>query len=104
MSFDFGSVAGEMVDAIKKNASDESGKISGYARTIVEKEKVILEELAQARLANDISEQEFKDEMEREKKVLQAELLTFEIMSKAMAQKAVNAAVNVFINAIKLAI
>lgn len=104
MAFNFNLVLGDMTDAIRENSADEAGNISTYAETVMEKEKISLQELAQARLVGDISEQEFNDEVEREKKVLQAELLTLKIMGKAMAQRAVNAAMGVFINAIKVAI
>jgi hypothetical protein len=104
MAFNFNLVMGDMTNAIRENSADESGNISTYAKTVMEKEKISLQELAQARLDGEISEQEFNDEVEREKKVLQAELLTLKIMGKAMAQKAINAAMGVFINAIKVAI
>ncbi len=70
----------------------------------MENEREALEELAQARLSGEISEDEFNEEVEREKKVIEAGLLTLEIMTKAMAQKAVNFAINVFVKAVKLAI
>ena len=57
-----------------------------------------------SRLSGEISEDEFNEEVEREKKVIEAGLLTLEIMTKAMAQKAVNFAINVFVKAVKLAI
>jgi hypothetical protein len=104
MAFNFNLVISDMTNAIRENSADEAGKIGTYAKTVMEKEKIFLQELAQARLVGDISEQEFNDEVEREKKVLQAELLTLKIMGKAMAQKAVNAAMGVFIDAIKVAI
>jgi hypothetical protein len=104
MAFNFNLVLGDMANAIKENSADASGNISTYAKMVMEKEKISLQELAIARLDGDISEQEFNDEVAREKKVLQAELLTLKIMGKAMAQKAVNAAMGVFINAIKVAI
>lgn len=104
MAFDLSAVLSEMADVVHTTAAEETGKISGYAQTIVAKEKASLDELVQARLANDLSDQELLDEVEREKMVVHAELLSLEIMSKATAQKAVNAAMNVFITAVKLAI
>ena len=104
MSFNLNSILSDMSDAIQKNTADDSDSIHTYAREVMLKKKHSLEELAEARLADEISEEEFYDEVEREKKVLQAELLTLKIMGKAMVQNAVNAAMNVFINAVKLAI
>jgi hypothetical protein len=104
MAFHLNSVLSEMADAIKKSVADETGKIGGYADMMVSNGKTSLFELAQARLANEISDQDFHDEVEREKMVVRAELLTLEIMSKAMAQKTVDTAMNVFVKAVKLAI
>jgi len=104
MSFDIGAVLGDMVGAVRNVVSDDSGKISGYAKRIMENEREALEELAQARLSGEISEEEFNDEIEREKKVIEAEFLMLEIMNKAMAQKAVNSAIDVFTKAVRLAI
>jgi len=42
--------------------------------------------------------------LKREKKVLEAEMLTISIITKAAAQKAINAAINVLADAVKLAI
>lgn len=104
MSFDIGAVLGDMADAVINVVSDDSGKVDEYAKRIMENEREALEELAQARLSGEISEDEFNEEVEREKKVIEAGLLTLEIMTKAMAQKAVNFAINVFVKAVKLAI
>jgi hypothetical protein len=104
MSFDIGAVLGDMAGAVKDVVSGDLGKVRGYAKTIMENERASLEELAQARLAGEISEEEFNDEIEREKKVLEAELLTLEIMTKAMTQKAVNSAIDIFVKAVKLAV
>lgn len=104
MSFDIGAVLGDMAGAVRNVVSGDSGKVRGYAKTIMENERGSLEELAQARLAGEISEEEFNDEIEREKKVLEAELLTLEIMTKAMTQKAVNSAIDIFVKAVKLAV
>ncbi len=104
MSFDIGAVLGDMTDAVRNAVSDDSGKVGGYAKRIMENEREALEELAQARFSGKIAEDEFNEEVEREKKVIEAGLLTLEIMTKAMAQKAVNSAIDVFVKAVKLVI
>lgn len=102
--FDVNTILNDMAEAVQKTAAGEAGKINGYAERIMANEKTALEELAQARRFEEISDEEFLDEVEREKQVVQAELLTLQIMSKAMAQKAVNAAMDIFVNAVKLAL
>ena len=55
----------------------------------------------QIRLAGEINDAVFDQELDREKSVLEGELLTARIMSKAGIQKAVNAAMDVLRNSIR---
>ena len=104
MSFDIDQVLKDMAGAITGTVQQGAGDIQSYLKEILDKEKESLKELAEARLRNEITEEEFQQELEREKKVVEAQLLTIEIMTKALAQKAVNAAMDVFIKAIKAAV
>ena len=104
MSFDIESVLKEMGAAMKSSVKDDVGDIKDYANEILQNEKDSLKELAVARLTNQISEKVFNSEIEREKKVVEAELMTITIMTKASAQKAVNAAIDVFVGAVMKAI
>ena len=104
MSFDIETVLKDMASAAAESSSDRTNEIKQYAKTILENEKNSLKELGQARIKKEISEEVFDREVEREKKVVETELLAIEIMTKAMAQKAVNAAIDVFTKAVKAAI
>ncbi len=104
MSFDIEAVLKDMVTAMKKEIVDDLGDIEEYGKEILENEKESLELIGQERLAGRWSEEKFDDELEREKKVMEAELLTIQIMTKAAAQKAINAAIEVFVNAVKAAL
>jgi len=104
MSFDINQVLNDMAAAITGTVQQGAGNIKDYADQILEKEKDSLKELAEARLRQEISEAEFDVEIEREKQVVEAELLTLQIMTKALAQQAVNAAINVFVKAVKAAV
>lgn len=104
MSLDINAVIKSMgnaaADILKENLND----IPPYLKDIFENKKETLKILAEARLSGVISEKEFNNELKREKKVLEAEMLTISIISKAAAQKAVNAAINVLTDAVKLAV
>ena len=63
-----------------------------------------LKEFGEARVERKNSESVFNDQVEREKKVVESELLTIKLMNQAAAQRAVNSAINVFINAVKVAL
>ncbi len=104
MKFEIEAVLKDMAEAINNAVKDDLGEIKEYGVTILKNEKKSLEELAQARLTDVIDDLVFNKELEREKKVLEAELLTIEIMTKALAQKAINAAIEVFVNAVKAAL
>jgi len=104
MSFDIESVLRDMVSAINDSAKEDVGDIKEYAETIIKNEKESLKELGEARVLGEIPDDVFDREIKREKKVVETELLTIQIMTEAAVQKAVNAAIDVFITAVKAAI
>lgn len=104
MPFDINEVINNMKDAAIGAVKDDIENIPDYLLQIIENEKDSINYLAEARLAGVISDQEFFDELEREKKVLEVEMLTISILTKAIAQKAINAAMNALRDAIKLSL
>jgi hypothetical protein len=104
MGFDINSILGDMAGAIKNVVKQDAGDIKQYANQTLEKEKDSLEKLGLARLAGEIDDEIFTREIEREKKVVEVDLLTIQIMTKVLAQKAANAAIDVFAKAVKTAI
>ena len=104
MSFDIEQVITEMTNAVGATVKKGTSDIRNAVREILENEKQSLRELGEARARDDIDDAVFQRELEREKKVVEAELLAIEIMTKAMAQKAVNAAMDVFANAVRTAL
>jgi hypothetical protein len=104
MSFDIEKVLKDMVSAIDDSVKDIDGDIKEYADTIIKNEKESLKELGEARVHRQIPDEVFDREVSREKKVVETELLTIQLMTEAAVQRAVNAAINVFIAAVKAAI
>ena len=104
MSFDIDQVLKDMTGAITDTVKEGAGDINSDVKEILDAEKESLQDLGEARLQKEIDDIVFNREIEREKKVVEAELLTIEIMTKASAQKAVNAALDVFVNALKVAV
>ncbi len=104
MKFDIGEVLKDMAVAAKNATKEDVNDMEKYAGQILEEEKDSLQELATARMLNEIDDAVFDREVEREKKVVETQLLTIQIMTKALAQKAVNAALDVFAKAVKTAI
>jgi hypothetical protein len=104
MSFNIETVLKDMGVAAKKTLEKDLGEIEDFSKEILEEEEESLELIAKERVAGRWSEEKFNRELGREKKVIEAELLTIEIMTKAAAQRAVNAAIEVFVKAVKAAL
>ena len=101
MAFDINKILSDMMSAAFGAAEKDIGEIPEYLKTVFENEKEALRDLTEARLTKQISEKEFLHELEREKVILETELLTASIMTKAIAQKAINAAMDVLKSAVK---
>lgn len=104
MVFDIGEVLKDMAEAIRNAVKNDAGDIKQYANQILENERDSLKELGLARLSGQIDDEVFQREIEREKKVVEAEFLTMQIMTNALAQKAANAAIDVFVKAVTAAL
>jgi hypothetical protein len=104
MSFDINTIINNMKSAAADAIKNDIQNIPDYLKQIFENEKEALKALAEARLADEITDKEFQNEIKREQKVLEAEMLTISIMTKAIVQKAINAAMKVLVDAVNLAI
>ena len=104
MGFDIGEVLKDMTKAVQSSVREDIGDISEYENQILKNQKNSLKELGMARVSGEIDDEVFDREIEREKIVLETELLTIQIMTKALSQKAVNAAIDVFVKAVKAAL
>ena len=104
MSFDIDATLTDMLSAMKDSVESNWDEIEGYAKTVLENEKEMLAELAEQHLRGDITEAELKSELDDEKDTLEAEMKAIQVMTKAMAQKAANAAMDVLFNAVRAAL
>jgi tRNA A-37 threonylcarbamoyl transferase component Bud32 len=104
MSFDIRAVVKDMGAAMKETLEEDLGELEDFGKEILENEKESLEAIGKERVAGRWSKEKFDKELEREKKVIEVGLLTIQIMTKAAAQRAVNAAIEVFVKAVKAAL
>jgi len=104
MSFDFNAVIGDMLAAMKESVDTDWDDVQGYAKQVIENERETLLELADQRLAGLLTDEELKSELEDEKATVAAQLKAVQVMSKAMAQRAANAAMDVLFNAVRAAL
>ena len=104
MNFDINKVLGDMLAAMKNSLSDNWDEVQGPAKQFLENKKERLKLLSELRISGDLSQEKFESRLEDEKLILEAELNALAVVSKAIAQKAVNAAMDVLSRAVKAAI
>ncbi|TQV77242.1 hypothetical protein FLL45_04660 [Aliikangiella marina] len=101
MSFDLEELLKSMVAAAGEELADIGEDVSAELKQVLDNEKESLEMLKEAIVSGDIELSEFDEEVEREKLVVKAELLTIKIMVEAAAERAINAAFEVFTDTVK---
>ncbi len=104
MDFDLNETLADMLGAIKGAVSDNWDEVRSTANQFIERRKERLNLLAELRLAKEISEEKFLSTLEDEKDLLEAELHAIAVISKAIAQKAANAAIDILGKAVKAAL
>jgi hypothetical protein len=100
MGFDISAVVTDMIGAVKTTVKDKWPEVKDTANTFLLDRKDRLELLASLRLQNEISEEFFVKRLADEKNILESELRAITVLTKAIAQKAANAAITVLNNAI----
>lgn len=104
MAFDINEVVAQMIGAIKDTAKENWKVVKNSANGYFQDHKSRLELLASLRLNKQISDEFFKSRIADEEKILESELHSIAIITKAVAQKAANAAIDIFQNAITKAL
>lgn len=104
MSFDISESIGQMASAMEQSVGQDisvgAGQIASFAAQALSKQKESLAELAQARLENELDQDEFEEELQREMLIVETEMLTADVMAKAAVQKAIQAAITVLSKAV----
>lgn len=104
MDFDINEVLADMLLAIKGTVTDNWDEVKSTANQIFERKKERLQLLAELRLNGDLSQEKFESRLQDEKLIVEAELHAVAVISKAIAQKAANKALDVLNKAVKTAI
>ncbi len=90
MSNNLDNVIHQVVDQMED--SPIKNLLAGSFKTSIEKQKVEIEELMAAWNAGVLTQEELHLELEREKQIVEVEMLTWQIVGKAEVQKVVNKA------------
>jgi len=80
---------------------DLTSELSSAIEASFAKNSVSLDELIQARAEGELSPEEFQIELEREKKIQEAELLTLQVAAKAKVQKVMDAVFDALVSGLK---
>ena len=104
MKFDINEVLAEMLSAVKETVDDNWDEVKNTANQFLQRKKERLELLAELRISNELSQEKFESRLADEKLIIEAELHAIAVISKAIAQKATNAAMEILEKAVKLAV
>lgn len=104
MNFDINETLANMLGAIKDSVAENWDEVKPVANQFFQRKKERLELLAQLRISGDITQKKFMSRLEDEKLIVEAELHAIAVITKAIAQKAANAAMDVLVKAVKVAI
>ena len=80
---------------------DLTSEVSSAIEASFAKNSVSLAELIQAREAGELTLEEFQEELEREKQIQEAELLTLQVAAKAKVQKVMDAVFDALLSGLK---
>lgn len=104
MKFDINEVLAQMAGAIKGVIGENWSAVITVTNQFLQNRKERLELLASLRISGEISQKKFESRLQDEKLIAEAELHAIAVISKAMAQKAANAAIKVLEDAVKIAL
>ncbi len=104
MNFDINEVLADMLTKIKNNVDENWDQVKDTSNQFLQNKKERLELLAELRINGELSEEKFQSRLKDEKLVLEAELHAIAVISKAIAQRATNGAIEVLEKAVRTAI
>jgi len=97
-------VLADMLAVIKGTVADNWDEVKSTADQMLKRKKERLGLLAELRIKDEISQEKFESRLMDEKLVVEAELNAVAVISKAIAQKAANAAMEILDKAVTVAI
>ncbi|HZK07106.1 MAG TPA: hypothetical protein VFC92_02800 [Bacteroidales bacterium] len=104
MKLDINKVINDMLAGVKDTVADSWDEVKCVAEEFILRRKDRLFLLAELRISGDLPEDKFKSRIDDEKLILEAELNAMAVITKAIAQRAANAAIDILEQAVKAAI
>jgi hypothetical protein len=104
MNFDMEKVMADMLSAMKGTVGSKWNEVQSTANQFLQNKKDRLQQLADMRIDNELSDDDFKSRLADEQLIAEAELNALAVLSKATVQQAANAAMDVLLKAVKLTV
>ncbi len=104
MKFDINEVIAQMSGAVKDTVAENWTDAKSATSQFLTNRKERLALIAELRLTGDLTQEKFESRLNDEKLILEAELHAVVVITKAIAQKAANAAIDVLTKAVSTAI
>lgn len=104
MKFDIDEVLADMSAVVKNTVAEDWREVKSVTNKFLQRRKERLELLANLRIEGEISQEKFESRLIDEKLIFEAELHAIAVISKAIAQNAANAAIDILLKAVNIAI
>jgi hypothetical protein len=104
MSFNINEVTSGMLSAIQGAVAEDWPEVKATAERFLQNNKERLALIAELRIKGELSQVKFESRLQDEKLILEAELNALAVLSKAIAQNAANAALEIVGKAVTAAI
>lgn len=104
INFDIKDILAQMAGVVKDTAAKNWKQVKEVTNQFLQNRKERLQLLAELRIAGDLEDDKFVSRLEDEKLVFEAELNALAVITKALAQRAANAAIDIFEKAVRNAI
>jgi hypothetical protein len=104
MNINIDDVLAEMLSTMKGAVGENWSEVKTVAQQFLQRRKERLELLAQLRISGDLSQEKFESRLLDEKLIAEAELNAVGVISKALAQKAASAGLDILKKAVGTAI
>lgn len=104
MNFDINEVIANMSGAVQETVSENWMDAKSATTQFLTNRKERLALIAELRITGDLPQEKFESRLNDEKLILEAELHAVAVITKAIAQKAANAAIEVLTNAVSTAL
>lgn len=99
-AFDIKETLSGMIGAIKGETGDGWKKVKAVSEQFAASNEIRLKMIADLRISGEMDDKDFAKAMNDEKDMLEAQMNAISVISKAVVQKAVNAAFGVFWKAV----